>query len=362
LFIYNIGRTLLRVPRWNVVAAGVASALFWLGTTVLLGLMIAAGKCSYESAEPGAQAGAFTWLLKGMAALPLFMARFDAIATMHAHAHAGVAGVFVILIVGVSYRLVPMFTLSEIQSRVRAVLSLVLLNAGLAMVFVATALRSPLKPFCAAIIAAGLFVFGMELRAILRARKRRVLDWGVRYFVTALGLLALVAVLGLVLSWPALPLTAFTGQLESAYGMLAILGVVSFAIMGMLYKIIPFIVWYTCYSHHVGLRKVPSLADLYSPGIQKTGYWTFLIGLLLLTTGTVLGHGLLVRCGAMILGTAALSLVANTVLMLSHWFRPRFESLSVRPGKTAENSNASARALNAFSESQFPRKSVSPTH
>ncbi len=242
-------------------AAGVASSLFWLGTTVLLGLAIAAGKCSYEATDAGQQSAAYAWLLKATAAVPSFMARFDAIATMHAHAHAGVAGVFLMLIVGVSYRLVPMFTLSEVQSRARAAASLILLNAGLAGVFITVALRSPLKPGFAGLMAAGLVVFGVEIRAILRARKRRGLDWGVKYFVTALTLLGLLAPVGLVLSWPSLPLTPLTGQLENAYGMLAILGVVSLAIMGMLYKIIPFIVWYSCYSRHVGLRKVPRLPN-----------------------------------------------------------------------------------------------------
>ena len=35
------------------------------------------------------------------------------------------------------------------------------------------------------------------------------------------------------------------------------LGVVSFAIIGMFYKIIPFLVWYGSYSRQIGLRKVP---------------------------------------------------------------------------------------------------------
>ena len=49
LFVYNIVRTLLRVPRWNVIATAVASALGWLSLAVCAGLTIAVGKCSYES-------------------------------------------------------------------------------------------------------------------------------------------------------------------------------------------------------------------------------------------------------------------------------------------------------------------------
>lgn len=341
LFIYNIFRTLLRVPRWNVVAAGVASMLFWLGTTVLLGLAVAAGKCSYESTASVSGTGAFGWLLKAVASFPEHMSRFDAIATMHAHAHVGVAGVFLMLIVGVSYRLVPMFTLSDVQSPRRAAASLVLLNAGLAAVFFGILLRTGWKPVAGLLIVAGLVVYAMEILAILRARKRRVLDWGVRYFLTSLALLPVVAVVGVVLSWPSLPLTAFTGQLENLYGLLAIVGVVSFAIVGMLYKILPFIVWYTCYSRQVGLRKVPALADLYSAPVQKAGYWLFLGGILVVSAGTLLAGPVLVRVGVGLLGGAVLTLLINSGLMLRHWLRPMLIEFP-RPASTGLKPQASA--------------------
>ena len=48
------------------------------------------------------------------------------------------------LIVGVSYKLIPMFTLSELQCRRRAACSIVLLNIGLAGSFV-TILRAQLR-------------------------------------------------------------------------------------------------------------------------------------------------------------------------------------------------------------------------
>ncbi len=47
----------------------------------------------------------------------------------------------------------------------------------------------------------------------------------------------------------------------------------------MFYKIIPFLVWYGSYSRQIGLSKVPSLADLYSPGLQAVGYWAYVAGL-----------------------------------------------------------------------------------
>lgn len=57
LFVYNLIRTLATIPRWNVIAGAVASALFWLGATVLLGLAVAAAKCAHSDAPPRPRPG-----------------------------------------------------------------------------------------------------------------------------------------------------------------------------------------------------------------------------------------------------------------------------------------------------------------
>lgn len=334
LFVYNLARTLRRVPRWNVIATAVASALVWLSATVLAGLAIAVGKCSYESGPALAPATPFGALVAGLKSVAACVGRFDQISAMHAHAHLGAVGVFVMLMVGISYKLVPMFTLSEVQSRKRAGASILLLNAGLLGAFVSILLRSPFKLAFAWMMVGGLAVYGLEIKAILRARKRRTLDWGLTYFLTAISLLAPLSVLALVLSWPGLPLTAFTGQLENAYGVLALLGVVSFAIIGMLYKIIPFLVWYGSYSKRIGLSKVPSLADLYSARLQAAGYWTYAAGLAGTSLGTVLANPVAVRCGCGLLALSLLVLAVNIAKILSHLVHPKTEPLDLKPAGT----------------------------
>jgi hypothetical protein len=335
LFVYNIVRTLLRVPRWNVIATGVASALGWLSLAVCAGLAIAVGKCTYDSASalaPGNPLGALLGALKSLAA---WVTHFDQIGAMHAHAHLGALGVFVMLIVGISYKLIPMFTLSEIQSRVRAGASVILLNAGLLGAFVTILLRRPLKFAFAAVVVAGLACYGLEMLAILRARKRRTLDWGLKYFLTATSLLAPLSALALILAWPGLPLTGLTGQLENVYGFLALAGVVSFAIIGMFYKILPFLVWYGSYSRQIGLSKVPSLADLYSPGLQAVGYWAYVAGLAGTSTAIVLGNAAVVRGGCALLALSLGTLLLNVGKILSHLIHPRVEPPHLRPAMAA---------------------------
>jgi hypothetical protein len=331
LFVYNLVRTLARVPRWNVVATAVASALAWLSLAVLAGLTIAVGKCSYDSAPTLPHTNPLGALLAALSATAAFVGRFDAIGAMHAHAHLGAVGVFMMMIVGISYKLVPMFTLSELQSRRRAAASLLLLNLGLAGSFFTILLRSPFKFVFALVAIAGLVCYGLEVRAILRARKRRPLDWGLKYFLSALSLLAPVSVLAAVLSWPSLPLTVLTGQLENLYGFMAFTGVVSLAIIGMLYKILPFLVWYRSYSKLIGRGKVPSLADLYSPRVQTVGYWSYLAGLGIASSGIMLGHALAVRCGCVLLLVSLLLLALNVGLILSHLVRPQFKPFVLSP-------------------------------
>ena len=59
----------------------------WLGVTVLVGLSVAAGKCSYEFATPLTQSSGMQAMLVGLQKAGAFMGRFDQIAAMHAHAH-----------------------------------------------------------------------------------------------------------------------------------------------------------------------------------------------------------------------------------------------------------------------------------
>lgn len=319
LFVYNIIRTLRHVPRWNVTATAVSAALVWITLTIVAGLSLATAKCvgDFESGAP--QAGSVGTLLSALKSLAGTLARLDAISMMHAHAHLGAVGCFAVLIVGVSYKLVPMFTLSEVQNTPRAVLSVLLLNIGLAGSIPAMVWQSPWKLLFAVVMATGLVFFGWELRAILRARKRRVLDWGLRYFLTSLVMFLPVSLLGLILAWPGLTLNTFTGRLENLYGLLGFLGIITFAILGMLYKIIPFLVWFSCYSGLIGKTRVPTLSELYSTRLQAVGYWFYLAGMVATSVGILSAGEWNIRVGCGLLVVAVATMLINVVKMLSHF-------------------------------------------
>jgi hypothetical protein len=298
LFVFNLTRTLATVKGWHAIKLGIASALFWLAVTVLAGLLLVATK--FWNFSP-----------------------FLPLAAMHAHAHLGVVGVFVLMIVTVSYKLVPMFTLSELQSENRAFWSVTLINGGLLGSFAAILCQSELKLAFAAVLVAGLVLYGVEIIAILRARNRRALDWGMRYFLTAIALLIPLSALALTLAWARLPVTALTMQLENVYGLLALLGVVGLAILGMLYKIVPFLVWFHSYSRQIGRAKVPALAEMYSVPLQIAGYWTYLAGLIVTAAATAWSHEIGIRCGCGLLALSLVIFAVNMAKILAHFIRPK---------------------------------------
>jgi hypothetical protein len=160
---------------------------------------------------------------------------------------------------------------------------------------------------------------------------RRELDWGLKSFLVALATLVPVVGLGLFLSQPGLALTDFTGQMENFYGVLALLGVVTLAILGMLFKIMPFLVWYAVYSRQIGRCKVPSLADLYSARLQIASFSAYLAALVVMGAGIVMMHEKVCLAGAILLAASLLVFAVNMAKILSHLFRPRLLPFAIKP-------------------------------
>jgi hypothetical protein len=297
LWAYNLFRTLRRVPRWNPVAFGLASACGWLVITMLAGLYLASAKCWPK------------------------ISLFGPIAQMHAHAHLGLLGCFIIVIAGVSYRLIPMFAMTEVQSTRRAWWSLILLNLAVVGIVVTVALESSWRPAASALGLAGVTLYLIEVRAMLAERRRASLDWGLKMFVTAVALLLPAALLGFALGFPGFSANEFTGRLETVYGLLGIFGVIVPAILGMLYKIVPFLVWFHTYRGTLGRTKAPALTEMYHHGLQKIGYWSYFGGLAGTILGVASGRQLLTTVAWAVIAASMSTFLVNLVLIGRHWFR-----------------------------------------
>ncbi|MBM3880236.1 MAG: cbb3-type cytochrome c oxidase subunit I [Verrucomicrobia bacterium] len=241
LGVYNLARTLGRARPWNPAASAVASALLWLSLGVLAGLVLATAKCEYESLDRLSQYPVLGQLVHWLAAVAQGMRRFDALSAMHAHAHLGIVGCFLMLILALAAlppspptagRLAPL-------AETRARWSVRLLNVGLLGLGIALWLRSPWKTACGVLVAVALLLYASEVRAQWTPRPNAGLGWEARCVLTAVWLMVPVALLGLFLSWPGLPATPLTTQLENVYGFLGLAGVVTLALFGLIRRILP---------------------------------------------------------------------------------------------------------------------------
>src|SRR3569832_458584 len=83
LFVYNLGQTLRRVPKWSTTATSVMSALTWVSLAALAGLSIAAAK-AFNGSETSLDAASPEKKKHGLASLAHWVGRFDPIGAMHA--------------------------------------------------------------------------------------------------------------------------------------------------------------------------------------------------------------------------------------------------------------------------------------
>src|SRR5690606_10784118 len=109
-------------------------------------------------------------------------------------------------------------------------------------------------------------------------------------------------------------------------------GVIAFAIMGMLYKILPFLVWFAAYGASVGRAKTPALHEMYSSAVQAWGYYLWLAGLVTTLTGVLVASELTARLGAGLLAASLATFAVNCTLVLRHLVRrPQSWSLQNSP-------------------------------
>ncbi|WP_126201580.1 hypothetical protein, partial [Thermus scotoductus] len=217
LFGYAMLRTFLLAPRWNRVATALAWVVFYLVLTPFLGLLQALSQ-RYGFYDPER----LTW-----------------------HLLAGLGGVFLLSILGVGYKLLSMFTLTHgVDERV---LGLLLFAANLGFLGLAMGER---LGYLLLLLSYALALY--DTWRILKNRMKKALDIGVRHYL--LGLLFL----GLALL--ALPFNPVWAALWFA------LGFVGLVVTGMLYKILPFLVWTHRYAPRAGKEKVPLLKEMLPEG------------------------------------------------------------------------------------------------
>jgi len=95
------------------------------------------------------------------------------------------------------------------------------------------------------------------------------------------------------------------------FGFTLFFGFFGFFIVGHIYKILPFLVWYQRYSSLVGKIKVPMLNDMVKEKVADIQFWITLIGLLLAISAIIFKIPIVFKIGTVIMGIGALLVIYN---------------------------------------------------
>ena len=298
LFAENTWRTVARSGRRDAVAWSLALAAGWLVLTVLVGLTLAANR------------------FRGFIAA-------DPVSLLRAHAHLGLVGFFVTLLQGVTFRLVPMFTLGDVRDWRPVNAGLWLSQLGLLGLAPALALAWPVATVVTALmILAGLASSGWALIGALQTRKKRAFDPGIQAFLRGLvGLLA-AAVAGVVLAWPSSRDASPGGFGPMVYALVGVAGGLLPAIAGMMCKIVPFLTWMRAYGPKVGRMPTPAAASLTRPRLERWAFGLQGIALIPLLAGAWRLNEPALWIGAWLLAAGVALLVSDMLGVLRHLVRP----------------------------------------
>ncbi|PRY01223.1 hypothetical protein CLV24_1493 [Pontibacter ummariensis] len=294
LFNVNVIQTARKAPKWTIEADFIVSSAIWLLVTGLVGLLMALN---------------FT--------IPFLPE--EHVHYLQLHAHVGMVGWFLLLIIGVGAKLIPMFLLAHPKESRKLHWAYNLINGGLVLfIFDHLFFNSGLLLLYVSLIGGGTALFLLYLDDARSARQRQSTDLGMKQTFVALGLLALpLALLFLITSRLELP-QALLSSVYLVYGVSVFLGFISALILGQTFKTLPFIVWMHAYENHVGRFKTPLPKDLYSEQLLRWQNVFYLLGLALLLTGVLLKAQVLILSGAIGFTLASLLYTANVFQLLLH--------------------------------------------
>lgn len=262
----NLGVTLKRAWPWTLSAWLAASGLGYLLLTVLAGLTFA-----LSFADPHLFPVPWMAVMGGRG--------------LASHVLGGVGGWLTLTAMGVSYKLLAMFTLSDEHRGFLGWVAYVATALGILVAWLSRWLDwNRAGDIAWIVILIGLACYLWDMRALYRARKRRQLELNARYGVIPLILLGVLIVAGI-----AVRLSGMFTRIDMALVFLALYGWLGGLALTQLYKIVPFLTWLNQFGHRMGKGRVPRVQDLVNESRDRYAYMIYflmaLIGAICLVVG-----------------------------------------------------------------------------
>jgi len=282
LFILAAAVSLKRAAK-NPTSRGMRFALLALTVTVSLGLVLASNY------------GWGWWIV-------------DRVQLTTLHLAWGLLGWVGLLVISVSYQVVPMFQLTPAYpKRVVAWLTAGLFALLLLWTGVSLGGMEILGPWIGALLVLAFAGYAGVTLYLQRQRRRKVSD--VTLLFWRYGMSALLLALSLWLAAQFIPGLGGWQGYPFLLGMLFIGGFVVSVINGMLYKIMPFLIWFHLQSQLTGVAKVPNMKEILPEKGMRRQMWLHFAAVPLLAASTLIPP--LIYPAAVVFGVSMLWLEVN---------------------------------------------------
>lgn len=293
-FLVNIAMSIASTRKENVHAVFIFTASLWLMTTTIVGLLLV-----------------FNF---SMEVLP-----GDSLRYLSLHAHFGIIGWFLMLVLGVGSRLIPMFLISKYSNPNLLWIIYGLINTGLLSFLTGFLSENSLLRIIIPVISIGasLIMFSYYCYSAYRLRIRKNVDGQMKLSLVSIGLMLFPLVLMLLISaW--IVRGSEQNSIVLAYGFTIFFGWITAIILGMTFKTLPFIIWNKVYHKRAGKGKSPSPKDLFSDKLFSvmglvyiTGFAGFLTGLLMQNMTIIQGSTIFLLLAAVLYNWNVIKLVMH---------------------------------------------------
>ncbi|HTM67224.1 MAG TPA: hypothetical protein VL093_12930 [Flavipsychrobacter sp.] len=242
----------------------------------------------------------------------------SSVAYLSIHAHLGLIGWFLLMVIGVASRLIPMFLISKYTNDKRLWLIFTLINASLISFIVFKVMDSEPGFYYISLLSTlmAIVFFGSYCRKAYKVRIRKNVDQQMKISLLSVAQM-LVPVVALIIVLALLPADKHP-NIVLLYGFCIFFGWITAIILGMTFKTLPFIVWNKVYHEKAHGNKTPAPKDMFSEKVFNGMLTAYLIGFVLFIAGIILLNDILLKTGAIALLAAAVLYVFNTGITLLH--------------------------------------------
>jgi hypothetical protein len=241
------------------------------------------------------------------------------IANVFAHAHLAALGWATMMVVGVGYRMLPMFFPSKMATPRSMYASAVLLEVGVLGLFWTLLLRSRLSMVFGIAIVAGLVAFATRVVWMRRHMVSKPVgaprpDFGLLHAAGAAVSLVAAATLGLLLLYQ--PSSPQMLHIAAAYGVFGLIGFLGQMVTAMEARLLPMGTWYWAYAASDYRIAPPSPHTMRDRRLQTIVFSGWTIGVPVLAGGMFVESADLVRLGAWALFTGVTAAIFDNVFVV----------------------------------------------